>query len=155
MHLTSSLFLGLFLGQLPTAPEPDMDITKLSAAMYEGFVAGNWWVVGFAALILAVFVLRTYGGRWIPALKPALDHPVVAWATPALVSSLTAVLMALLAGKPIVPALKAGLGVAFAAVWAFVGYKKVLEARELAAEKAAAVPDKAAALTVHEKGPQP
>lgn len=155
--------LALF-GQAPDAPPaPLIDDPSVVAAfdtLWNGVVHGQLGpVLAFAAVIVLTWAVRTFGERIPgigPKLAPWLQHPIVAWALPLIGSTAFAGMTALLAGKPIGVALKTAFGVAAAAVWAYVGGKKVLEARALAAAKAeSALLDKNAALRVLDRGPNP
>jgi hypothetical protein len=133
----------------------DPTVTEAAKALFGGIAHGQWGLVAFAGVILAVALLRLFGRKIHPKLGLFLDYPVVAWALPILVSVLGAILAALLAGQPIGVAIGAGINVGALAIAGFVGVKKVQEARELGKAAAAAVTDKAAAVSLLEKGPQP
>jgi len=158
--------IAFLLGQLPAAPEPLIDnpiVVRAAEALWDAATSGDrphWKIIFVAAVICIVWAVRKFGGLLFPKLKPKLDHPVVAWALPTVFSSLGAVLNAALAGKPMPEAIKTGLVFAFAAVWAYVGRRKVVEAKRLAQETAdAEVANRESALRViehtTEKGPQP
>lgn len=131
------------------------DVVGAAKAIFDGIANKNWFVVAFGLVILLVMGIRFFGAKISPKLGTFLNHPVVAFSLPSAVSTLGAVMLALLAGQPMSAALSAGFKVASAAVLAYVGYKKVQEARSDAkAASEAAVTDKAAALNVL-RGPNP
>jgi hypothetical protein len=130
-----------------------LDLQQLAALAYQAVVQGHWWMLAAVLVLALVWALRQYGRRWAK-LQPALDHPVVAWLLPVVVASLAALVLALASGEAVGAALLAALKVGAGAVFAFVGAKKIDEARKLGQAAAAEVKTPEDALKVL-GGPQP
>jgi hypothetical protein len=135
----------------------ELTLETLAKFAYDAVVSGHWWLLAAVVVLFLVWALREYGGRLPfvgPKLAPLLAHPVVAWSLPTVLASLSALVVAIASGLPLGAALLAAVKVAAGAVFAFVGAKKVAEARTLGAAAAAEVTDDASAAAVL-RGPQP
>jgi hypothetical protein len=130
-----------------------LDLQQLAALAYQAITQGHWWMLAAVVVLAVVWGLRQYVRRWA-RLQPALDHPVVAWLLPVVVAALAALVVALASGEAVGAALLAAGKIAMGAVWAYVGARKVLEARELGQAAAAEVTTPEDALRVL-GGPQP
>lgn len=170
--LTLCLLLGIIVtpfavlaqdvapGDAPMAVEPiihDPDVIAVSQQVFTGVTSGNWWLAASAVLVLVTFAVRKYGSKFFPKLKPYLDNPLIAFALPVVMASLTGIVNALTSGADIKVAAMTGLKIAMGAVWMYVGKVKIDEVRESAKQKAAEqVTTTADAVAVHtNKGPNP
>lgn len=139
----------------PLIAEPA--VIDAAKAIFTAITAGGvnkTWLIVVGAVILLVWAVRKFGSLLGPKLAAILNHPVVAFALPTLIGVGGGMLNALLAGKPLQVAALEGLKIAAAAVFAYVGAKKVAEAHTLAKAKAAeTVTSTRSALSVHKHGP--
>ncbi len=133
----------------------ESDPLNLAAEMYRAIVSGQWWMAASVAVVFLVWILRKFGARIFPKLQPALANPVVSFALPTLAAMAGAVTTSLASGMPIKPALLAGLKVALGAVFAYVGMKKVDEARTAGKEAAAEIKTDSDASNILRIGPKP
>ena len=83
------------LGVLATTPDPE-NIQDFITAAFSAFNAGNYRYVAAMAIILAVFLLRKFGGK----LLPFLTQGRWAWATAVLLGALTTLSAGLLSESP-------------------------------------------------------
>jgi hypothetical protein len=120
------LLAGVAHGQEPGAVAgPELDVLGLLRAFVGAIQTGQWPVAVVLGLVVAVYVLKKVGGRWIPWLATSEGGTVLALAT-ATASTLGA---AALGGVPITWALAWKAAAAgFAAIGGYVGARRVLRA---------------------------
>lgn len=166
MSLTAPLLFAL-LSQIdpttaPAATPGDIDVEALLNLVVGGIQQGNWWIVAGPLLALVIHLGRSFIAPRYPKLSEFLAKPLVAFSLPFVLSFLVSTVqtMATVHGLPnqaqLIALLAAAVKVAATAIATYVGVKKHVEAKELAAEKAAAVvTDKQAALAELNKPPAP
>ena len=112
------LFFGSVVAWAQEAAEPGVDFfVSVARWVYEQAQAGNWMVVAAAVVLLAMVVVRRYFGDRIPKRLV----PFIAIAAGIALQGLTAVI----AGKPPLPAVMAGLvtGLSSTGLWEALGPK--------------------------------
>ena len=142
--------------------DPD-DVHQVAQLVLTGVATGNGFLIAAGIVLLLVLGIRSgVIRRWLPEKAGAvLDHPVVAYSLPFLVASaLGLATLAVAPGAVTLSAvgvvlLAAATKVAPAAIAAYVGGKKVVEAKAIAAEAAAKVETKGDALAVLRGPPTP
>ena len=134
----------------------DTDPSQLAIYVLDAITHKNWGLLASLALVGIVMLLRMFGKKISPKLGEVMDNPIVAFALPSIASSAGAIATSLIAGKSI------DFGLVLAAIShglianaMYVGGKKIQEAKELGAAKAAAVETKADAVDVLKDGPKP
>lgn len=135
------------------------DFTSISAQLFDAITRGQWWVVVSVLISLLTWALRSGLFARLPGKWGAffLDHPVVGFATPFVLSAIGGVVTAALAGTPVTAALLLGeiIKVGAGAVTAYIGFKKVQEAIVNGAVARGEVTSPSAAVAVLAGGPQP
>lgn len=130
---------------------------QLAAArtLYDLIVTKSWWPAAGIVVMFLCLGLRKLGPRVHPKLGVFLEHPLVKFALPWVVSIMLAFVNAFLAGGALQAALYAALLAAMTAIIAYVGSKQVAEARALGKVAGAAVKTDADAVAVYnQKGPE-
>ncbi len=142
--LASLFFLALL--------QADFDPMPLLKIALEGVEKGQWWIAVGPLLALAIFGMKKFiAPRW-PALSAFLEKPVVAFATPFVLSFLggtanTLATVGIPGKEQLIALFASALKVAVTAVATYVGAKKIVEQKEIATEKAAAaITDKQSAV---------
>jgi uncharacterized membrane protein len=143
----------MFAALLLQAAVEDVDVEALLKVILEGVEKGNWWIVAGPVLALAIHFTKKLIAPKSPALSEFLNKPLVAFATPFVIAFLVGTVQTFIAVKGVptsadfLALAASALKVGVTAVATYVGIKKGVEQKELAAEKAAAaVPDKQAAV---------
>lgn len=121
----------------------EMDVAAVAKAILDAVQSGNWWVVASGVVLVIVWALRTQLVKVWPAASGFLSHPVVSVALPVLIAAAGGIMAAGASGTLtwalVAPILFKALNVGAGAVFAYVGAKKVTEAKKVAAAKADAV----------------
>lgn len=87
----------LVLFALLAPPDPGNDLQGFLREIFTAVQAGNWKYVAALAIIAAVFAVRKWGSKLVPALAKGKW----AWATTVLIGALGALGNALAAGAPL------------------------------------------------------
>lgn len=162
------LLLALFLGAMLFAPtaalaqgsvmaadavDPE-NLEQVAQLLLTGVTSGNGFLIAAGVVLLAVMGLRSERvGKWFPKVGEFFQNPAVSYALPFVVAIALGLVALGVSPTPVTAA--TALGVLFAAVAkvaptaiaAYVGGKKVVEAKAIAAEKAAELDTKAEALS--------
>lgn len=148
MFVTLAVLLSLFVGpfvklltsQVPLAVTDDP--AQLAQLLIDGIAHGNWWLIAAPALTLLIWALRKYGPKFFPKSEAFLTHPVVSFLLPVVVAVLGGIITAAVAGPVsgtvVLGVVLASLKVSAGSITAYVGAKKVGEARDAKEEAKAA-----------------
>lgn len=133
----------------------DMGVQQIALSILDAIQHKNWGALISLVIIALVFLVRYLGDKMPDKVGAFLNHPVVAWALPSVVSTAGALATSFLAGTGFsLPLLISAVSKGLMANALYVGAKKVAEAKEISAAKAATVETKADAVDVL-KGPNP
>lgn len=134
----------------------DTGIQQIALSILDAIQHKNWGALVSLLVIAIVFGLRYFADKLPGKASEWLNHPVVAWALPSIISTAGALATSLLAGTGFsLPLLISAVSKGLMANALYVGAKKVAEAREISAAKAAAVETKADAVAVLKEEPKP
>lgn len=126
----------------------EIDAATTAKTILDAVQGGNWWVAASGLVLVLVWALRTQLVKVWPGAGAVLSHPVVSVALPVLIAAAGGIMTAATSGTLtwalVAPILFKALNIGAGAVFAYVGAKKVTEAKEIAAEKATAIATPAA-----------